>query len=429
MIRLIQRRLIIPRGDTGSFTIPLVASLSSGDVAVFSIIDPRTQTLVFQKYGEIVDDELQVKFEHSETVNLPVGKFQWDIKVYTEPTLIDNVVVNGTEVDSYYAAFELPVCEIRQTADKLLTSSDSPSDTISANQLNILQAVLDQIDNKDVNGDLKLYANTENEIVVGESINQLESSLNNKADKTDTVLDTTLSRGRIPNTTIGEASFAFGSGVIASGSYSHAENGGTTASGNYSHAEGGGTTASGAQAHAEGGGTTASGTNSHAEGTSTVANKDNAHAEGAVTTASGAASHAEGAYTTASGVNSHAEGVQTTANGNYSHAEGANTTASGTASHAEGDNTIANRNLQHVFGKNNVSESTPANSDGTGLYVEIVGNGSGPNSLLRSNARTLDWSGNEWLAGNITIAGNSITIGSTTITESQLQALLALITT
>ena len=56
-------------------------------------------------------------------------------------------------------------------------------------------------------------------------------------------------------------------------------------------------------------------------------------------------------------------------------------------------------------------------------YVELVGNGEYGNP---SNARTLDWKGNEEIAG-IFKCQTSITIGSTTITEAQLQALLALL--
>lgn len=44
-------------------------------------------------------------------------------------------------------------------------------------------------------------------------------------------------------------------------------------------------------------------------------------------------------------------------------------------------------------------------------YVEIIGNGT---ESVRSNARTLDWSGNEWLAGNLTL-GNSTTGGGNII--------------
>lgn len=55
-------------------------------------------------------------------------------------------------------------------------------------------------------------------------------------------------------------------------------------------------------------------------------------------------------------------------------------------------------------------------------YLETVGKGTRDD--LRSNARTLDTSGNEVLAGTLT-CNTSITIGSTTITEAQLIALLA----
>lgn len=207
------------------------------------------------------------------------------------------------------------------------------------------------------------------------------------------------------------------------------------ATGSFSHAEGGGfyqedneyypNIASGDASHAEGSETTASGYTSHAEGATTTASGDFSHAEGCETTASGEASHAEGNDSEASGNYSHAEGNGTTASGNYSHAEGSGTTSSGIISHAEGDSTIANHNAQHVFGAYNVEDpSTNANYD-RGTYVEIVGNGTA--SANRSNARTLDWSGNEVLSGTLTATG--ITIGSTSVTEAQLQSLLALLNT
>ena len=98
---------------------------------------------------------------------------------------------------------------------------------------------------------------------------------------------------------------------------------------------------------------------------------------------------AEGRKTTASGNYSHAEGGGTTASGTVSHAEGDNTTASGTTSHAEGWGTTAQGNNQHVQGKFNIADTTSAH---------IVGNGS---PSKRSNAHTLDWSGNAWFAGDV----------------------------
>lgn len=132
----------------------------------------------------------------------------------------------------------------------------------------------------------------------------------------------------------------------------------------------------GEEAQAFGHQTTASGLASHAEGWNTIA--------------SGPKSHAEGDSNTASSDFSHAEGNNTTASGNSSHAEGYSTTASGEYSHAEGRTTIAQGNNQHVQGKYNIADTTSAH---------IMGNGSG--SSNRSNAHTLDWSGNAWFAGDI----------------------------
>ena len=214
--------------------------------------------------------------------------------------------------------------------------------------------------------------------------------------------------------TIGLQAVAEGSGTKATGKYSHAEGGGTTASGTGSHAEGSGTQAKGVNSHAEGGGAIANGSQSHAEGSVTTAGGPDSHAEGNYTTASGDASHAEGGGTQASGQYSHAEGAstvasnnkdhaegyQTTASGGCAHAEGYGTVASGLDSHAEGDSTIANHLAQHVFGQYNIADTSTATTDNKGKYVEIVGNGS---YNARSNARTLDWSGNEVLAGKLTV--------------------------
>ncbi len=158
-------------------------------------------------------------------------------------------------------------------------------------------------------------------------------------------------------------------------------------------------TASGNYSHAEGDGTTASGDYSHAEGFNTTASAGASHAEGDGTTASNYGSHAEGYSTTASGSFSHAEGFNTTASSSFSHVEGFNTTASGYYSHAEGYYTTANHRSQHVFGECNIIDSSSASNDSRGMYVEIVGNGTSTNN--RSNAHTLDWSGNSWYAGKV----------------------------
>ena len=146
----------------------------------------------------------------------------------------------------------------------------------------------------------------------------------------------------------------------------------------------------GIYAWAEGQDTIASGDRSHAEGISTRASGYVSHAEGGGTKALDDYSHAEGNQTEASGKTSHAEGIRTTASGSNSHAEGDSTIASGISSHAEGYDTKAQGNNQHVQGKYNISDTTSAH---------IVGNGTKYNA--RSNAHTLDWSGNAWFAGDV----------------------------
>ena len=189
------------------------------------------------------------------------------------------------------------------------------------------------------------------------------TAMDDKADKTDTVLLTTLSMGRKANTAVGVNSTALGSGVTSSGSCSYAEGNGTTASNSNAHAEGAGSTASGYASHAEGASTTASASYSHVEGTVTTASGQCSHAEGAGTLASGTNSHAEGSkdkttstyngftYTCgATGRDSHAEGFNTIADSSQSHAEGSGTMAIGAQAHAEGNGTVAYEAYAHAEG-------------------------------------------------------------------------------
>jgi hypothetical protein len=116
--------------------------------------------------------------------------------------------------------------------------------------------------------------------------------------------------------------------------------------------------------------------------------------------ASGNYSFAEGYRTKASGNYSHAQGESTIADGNYAVAEGADSKASGNFSHAHGWNTRATNRSQMVFGECNVLDPNSANPTQKGTYIEIVGKGSSDSN--RSNARTLDWNGNETIAGALT---------------------------
>jgi hypothetical protein len=181
--------------------------------------------------------------------------------------------------------------------------------------------------------------------------------LSSKAERTDTILATTLSRGRKENTRLGTGSIAFGYNVTATGVCAQAFGGSTVAEGNCSQAIGGSTNATGDYSFAEGSGTMSSGA--------------------------------------------------------YSHSEGDNTTASGQSSHTQGTGTIANHKSQNVSGEFNVADTSSATASQRGNYIEIVGNGTAIES--RSNARTLDWDGNERLMGDLYVGCNADGTGGTKI--------------
>lgn len=95
---------------------------------------------------------------------------------------------------------------------------------------------------------------------------------------------------------------------------------------------------------------------------------------------------------------SHAEGIDNTASGESAHAEGRSTTASNYSSHAEGDFTIASGRAQHAEGMWNIDDGAKSN------LLHIVGNGT---AVKRSNAHTLDKSGNAWYAGDVYVGSTS----------------------
>ena len=134
--------------------------------------------------------------------------------------------------------------------------------------------------------------------------------------------------------------------------------------------------------HAEGYMTTASAPYSHAEGSNTVASNLSCHAEGSETTASGNCSHAENTGCIASGINSHAEGYYTKATGEHSH--------------ASGNHTIAGWEVFALGRYNKKAEDVAL----------VVGNGWGNDSYeYRSDALTLDYSGNLHISGKFTADG------------------------
>ena len=132
-----------------------------------------------------------------------------------------------------------------------------------------------------------------------------------------------------------------------------------------------------------------------ASGLDADANGYCSYVEGIHNASNGDVCHAEGWYNTANGFASHVEGQENTAD-NGSHAEGYHGSATGIYSHTQNLRTMAGYNYQTAIGKYNDNQSTNA--------LEI-GNGTADNA--RSNALTVDWSGDVCLALDTTAASGT----------------------
>ena len=196
------------------------------------------------------------------------------------------------------------------------------------------------------------------------------------------------------------------------------------ANGQFAHAEGIWVDANGLGSHAEGINTETTGYGAHAEGapinwstsvsyqlTGPLASGRGAHAEGAgVACAYGDGSHVEGYHQTsgqAHGNGAHMEGysygIYARVYGSGAHVEGYNNTTDTNSSngvHIEGGYNYSRTPYQHVQGKYCIK-------DVDGTYADIVGNGTADSDTARSNAYTLDWSGNATFAGTITSASGA----------------------
>lgn len=195
--------------------------------------------------------------------------------------------------------------------------------------------------------------------------------------------------------------------------------------GQWSIVEGSTNVATGRACHVEGAQNQALNDGCHVEGVSCIASGYWSHAEGEMTRVTSYASHAEGSYTkmpdgttrygTASGYASHIEGGGCHAQGSCSHSEGLATTTKGNSSHSEGRYTIASSPAQHVEGIANIEDTE-------GRYIHIAGNGEFGSP---SNAYTLDWDGNGWYAGGLTVGAdkNAVITDADALTLEQIDAI------
>lgn len=121
MIRLRYNRIYLPRGDSGSIIIPTIGSPAEGDKAVFAIYNPRRRETILEKIVDASQDHLVVDFQFEDTKDIAPGKYQWDIKIYKNPIYEDGKMVGASEINSYYAAYQLPDFTISEVASNVST--------------------------------------------------------------------------------------------------------------------------------------------------------------------------------------------------------------------------------------------------------------------------------------------------------------------
>lgn len=246
--------------------------------------------------------------------------------------------------------------ETNKIKDKAITSKKIADKVIKT----------EHIVDKSITEDKLAYESVYTESIINGAITEEKlgttviENINGKLDMKDPVGTGTFSFNRLANSAAGDYSTTFGSRNTASGMRSFAIGVETQALGQQSFVTGSGGIAQGQDTHVEGRNGLAIGTASHVEG---------------VACSTGDASPA-----------AHAEGNSTQANASYAH--------------AEGYKTIATRPGQHVQGILNIEDNQ---------YLHIVGNGQQEykkdgvviREETRSNAHTLDYSGNAWFAGSV----------------------------
>lgn len=219
-----------------------------------------------------------------------------------------------------------------------------------------------------------------NEAIANAKFNSDNIDLSKYAPIDNPNFTTAISMGRDKDSTVGVRSVALGDGVRAGGSYSVALGHGSNAGGDMSCAIAGGR---------------ALGSFSFAVGTESYAREIYSYALGEFAEANDMSSYALGSHAVTNGLGSYALGRYAKAND--------------FCSYALGNHTIANGRSQFVLGKYNIE-------DIENKYAYIFGNGN-EYEETRSNAYTLDWKGNGWYAGKVSINGTPTEVNDLTTKE------------
>lgn len=110
MIRTIGTRVILPKGDSGSFRLPVKSDYNSGNsIAVFSVYDKLTRKTIIEKEFPVGDDSfVYINLSHKDSADIEVGKYWWDVKIYYLPKRDeDGKLIDAMQIDSIYATHRM----------------------------------------------------------------------------------------------------------------------------------------------------------------------------------------------------------------------------------------------------------------------------------------------------------------------------------
>ena len=172
----------------------------------------------------------------------------------------------------------------------------------------------------------------------------------------------------------------------------------------------------GAFSYVEGWGNIIIGRASHAENWNNKGFANYVHLEGTHNIGSAAGVHIEGGNNEGNGSFTHLEGCNNISEkgSDYSHLEGIGNKAKASNTHLEGYHLIALHPNAHYQGKfNDIEDTTP--------YADVVGGGTSESD--RKNIRTLDWDGNGWYAGILTLGKDRIPVATKTDLEKYSNAM------
>lgn len=235
-----------------------------------------------------------------------------------------------------------------------------------------------------------------------------------KADALDTILLSTLSRGRIPGMPVGDASIAWGDGVSVPGDHSFLFGGGSSITGDYSLGVGGGVRIPGSYSLGFGGGVVVEGNYAFGGGGGTTIKGSNTLGVGGGVIVDGDCAAGFGASTINAGDYALVFGIMNVPDSfddirwphwqpNTYYTTGKKVKIAETDAET-GEVTVTGYICETANSDSEFTESHWINVGNQMNYAEIVGNGSGVND--RKNIRALDWDGNLYLKGDVFVKCN-----------------------